>query len=115
MLYCSKTEIPNGWVLTGVKGGVEQQRPILRRSVQDGEGARGFDAQIGASNEEGATTTGLSQQLVRCRGPSMGGSQRLSAAVRSANLGGGGARRCGSGDTGLPPLSRHEGWQRRLW
>jgi hypothetical protein len=51
MLYCSKTEIPNGWVLTGVKGGVEQQRPILRRSVQDGEGARGFDAQIRAKGE----------------------------------------------------------------
>lgn len=29
MLYCTKTEIPNGWILTDVKGGVEQQKPIL--------------------------------------------------------------------------------------
>lgn len=64
----------------------------------------------------GATTTRLPQQLVRRRGRSRGGgsSQRMSAAVRSANSGEGGGRRCGSGDTSLLPLSRHEGWQRSL-
>lgn len=48
LLYCTKTGIPNGWVLTGVKGGVEQQRPILEALSAGWEGARGFDAQIRA-------------------------------------------------------------------
>jgi hypothetical protein len=59
---------------------------------------------------------GLTHRATRRRRRlSIRGLQRLVAAAGSANLGEGGARRCGSGGTGLLPLRRHEGWQRGLW